>query len=110
VEVPVKPLDLAALGSLTFEQPDLDTFACLRLAREAGEAGGTAPCILNAANEVAVHAFLNGRLRFHEIADVIAHALDVVPAGTIHAFQTLYAADRDARAAAQELVEERAAA
>ena len=42
---------------------------CLRLAREAGEEGGTAPCILNAANEVAVHAFLNGRLRFHEIAE-----------------------------------------
>lgn len=110
VDVPVAPLDLAALGSLTFEEPDTDTFPCLRLAREAGETGGTAPCILNAANEVAVHAFLNGRLRFHEIAEVIAHALDTVPAGKIHAFQTLYAADRDARAAAQELVEERAAA
>ncbi len=110
VELPVKPLDLAALGSLTFEAPDLDTFACLRLAREAGEAGGTAPCILNAANEVAVHAFLNGRLRFHEIAEVIAHTLEAVPSGRIHAFQTLYAADRDARAAAGELVEQRAAA
>jgi 1-deoxy-D-xylulose-5-phosphate reductoisomerase len=110
VELPVAPLDLAALGSLTFEAPDLDTFACLRLAREAGEAGGTAPCILNAANEVAVHAFLNGRLRFHEIAEVIEHTLGVVSAGQIHAFQTLYAADRDARAAAGELVEQRAAA
>ncbi|HEV7772607.1 MAG TPA: 1-deoxy-D-xylulose-5-phosphate reductoisomerase [Conexibacter sp.] len=109
VELPVAPLDLAALGSLTFEQPDTDTFACLRLAREAGEAGGTAPCILNAANEVAVHAFLNGRLRFHEIAEAIEHTLDTVPAGQIHAFQTLYAADRDARAAAGELVEQRAA-
>jgi 1-deoxy-D-xylulose-5-phosphate reductoisomerase len=110
VELPVAPLDLAALGSLTFEQPDTETFACLRLAREAGEAGGTAPCILNAANEVAVHAFLGGRLRFHEIAETIAHTLDAVPAGRIHAFQTLYAADRDARAAAGELVEQRAAA
>ncbi|MFL5817016.1 MAG: 1-deoxy-D-xylulose-5-phosphate reductoisomerase [Conexibacter sp.] len=109
VELPVAPLDLAALGSLTFEQPDAETFACLRLARVAGEAGGTAPCILNAANEVAVHAFLNGRLRFHEIAGVIDHTLDAVPAGQIHAFQTLYAADRDARAAAGELVEQRAA-
>jgi 1-deoxy-D-xylulose-5-phosphate reductoisomerase len=106
VELPVEPLDLAKLGQLTFEQPDTDTFGCLRLARAAGEAGGTAPCILNAANEVAVHAFLNGRLRFHEIAEVIAHALDAVPAGRIHAFQTLYAADRDARAAAAELVEQ----
>jgi len=110
VELPVAPLDLAQLGSLTFEQPDTDTFACLRLAREAGEAGGTAPCILNGANEVAVHAFLNGRLRFHEIAEVIEHALGAVPAGRIHAFQTLYAADRGARAAAAELVDERAAA
>jgi len=110
VELPVEPLDLAKLGALTFEQPDTDTFACLRLAREAGEAGGTAPCILNAANEVAVHAFLNGRLRFHEIAAVIEHTLDAVPPGRIHAFQTLYAADRDARATAAELVEERAAA
>ncbi|HZV73507.1 MAG TPA: 1-deoxy-D-xylulose-5-phosphate reductoisomerase [Conexibacter sp.] len=110
VELPVAPLDLAALGSLTFEAPDLDTFPCLRLARDAGEAGGTAPCILNAANEVAVHAFLDGRLRFHEIADVIAHALEAVPSGRIHAFQTLYGADRDGRAAAIDLVEQRAAA
>src|SRR5829696_1998156 len=110
VELPVAPLDLAALGSLTFETPDLETFPCLRLAREAGEAGGTAPCILNAANEVAVHAFLNGRLRFHEIADVIAHTLESVPAGRIHAFQTLYAADRDARETAAAAIEQRAAA
>jgi 1-deoxy-D-xylulose-5-phosphate reductoisomerase len=102
--LPVEPLDLAALGSLTFEAPDLDTVACLRLAREAGEAGGTAPCVLNAANEVAVHAFLNGGLRFDAIADVIERTLDAVPSGRIHAFQTLYAADRDARAAAQDLV------
>lgn len=104
VKLPVQPLDLAKLGQLTFEQPDTDTFACLRLAREAGQEGGTAPCILNAANEVAVHAFLNGRLRFHEIADVIEHTLQTVSAGRIHAFQTLYAADGDARAAAAELV------
>jgi 1-deoxy-D-xylulose-5-phosphate reductoisomerase len=110
VELPVKPLDLAALGSLTFEAPDTATFACLRLARDAGIAGGTAPCVLNAANEIAVHAFLGGMLRFHEIAEVIEHTLEVVPAGRIHAFQTLYAADRDARAAARELVEQRAAA
>lgn len=110
VELPVAPLNLAALGSLTFEAPDVDTFACLRLAREAGEAGGTAPCILNAANEVAVHAFLNGRLRFHEIAEVIEQTLTDVPAGRIHAFETLYDADHHARAAAAGLVEQRAAA
>ena len=64
VDVPVRPLDLAELASLTFEPVDLETFSCLRLAREAGLAGGTAPCTLNAANEVAVHAFLGGRFAF----------------------------------------------
>src|SRR6516164_3841069 len=64
VEVPLAPLDLVSVGALTFEQVDDDTFACLRLAREAALAGGTAPCTLNAANEVAVHAFLEGQLQF----------------------------------------------
>lgn len=110
VDVPVRALDLAELGSLTFERPDEETFACLRLAREVGVAGGTAPCVLNAANEIAVHAFLGGRLRFLEIADVIAHALETVPTGPIHAFETLYEADRAAREAARAFVEARAAA
>ena len=63
-DVDVPRLDLAAAGELTFEAPDPETFACLRLAREAGEAGGTAPCVLNAADEVAVAAFLEGRIPF----------------------------------------------
>ncbi len=109
-EVPLRALDLADVGSLTFERADTDTFACLRLAREVGIAGGTAPCVLNAANEVAVHAFLNGRLRFLEIAEVIEHALNVVDTGTIHAFETLYRADRAARDAAAAAIEERATA
>jgi 1-deoxy-D-xylulose-5-phosphate reductoisomerase len=109
-ELPVAPLDLAALGALTFEAPDEQTFVCLRLAREAARAGGTAPCVLNAANEVAVHAFLSGRLRFTQIAEVIAHALEAVGTERVHAFETLYAADRDARTAAKALIEERAAA
>src|SRR3954454_6499421 len=62
VDVPVAPLDLAAIGALTFEPVDEDAFPCLRLARDAARAGGTAPCVMNAANEVAVHAFLTGRL------------------------------------------------
>ena len=64
-DVDVPRLDLAAVGELSFEAPDLETFACLRLALEAGEAGGTAPCVLNAADEVAVAAFLDGRDRLH---------------------------------------------
>jgi 1-deoxy-D-xylulose-5-phosphate reductoisomerase len=109
-EVPLRALDLAEVGTLTFERPDEETFACLKLARQVGRAGGTAPCVLNAANEVAVHAFLTGRLRFLEIAEVIQHALDTVDTGQIHAFETLYRADRAARDAAHALIEERAAA
>ena len=103
VDVPVQPLDLAALGSLTFEPVDEDTFACLRLAREAALAGGTAPCTLNAANEVAVYAFLRGALRFLDIAEVIEETLGRLPAARVHSFEALGDADREARAVAGEL-------
>ncbi len=107
-DVPVRALDLAEVGALTFEPVDEDSFPCLRLAREAAVAGGTAPCVLNAANEVAVHAFLAGRLPFLGIAAVIEEALEKVPARRVHAFETLYDADREARAAAAELIGARA--
>jgi 1-deoxy-D-xylulose-5-phosphate reductoisomerase len=110
VDVPVAPLDLAAVGALTFEPVDEETFACLRLAREAAVTGGTAPCVLNAANEVAVHAFLAGRLRFLDIAAVIETALERLPAQPVRAFDSLYDADHEARALAGELVSMRAAA
>jgi 1-deoxy-D-xylulose-5-phosphate reductoisomerase len=105
-DVPVKPLDLAELGQLTFEEPDLDAFPCLRLAREAAAAGGTAPCVLNAANEVAVGAFLDGELSFLGIAEVIERALGDLPAEPVRHFSDLYRADAAARARADELVEE----
>jgi 1-deoxy-D-xylulose-5-phosphate reductoisomerase len=104
VDVPVPALDLAAVGALTFEAPDLDAFPCLRLARAAAVAGGTGPCVLNAANEVAVHAFLGGRLPFMGIPAVIEQTLERVPAARVHAFDSLYEADGDARAVAGELV------
>ena len=104
VELPVGALDLAAIGSLTFEPVDTDSFPCLRLAREAGGAGGTAPCVLNAANEVAVHAFLAERLPFTGIADVIGATLEQLPGEPVRAFDTLYEADREARAVAAALV------
>jgi 1-deoxy-D-xylulose-5-phosphate reductoisomerase len=110
VEVPVRALDLVELGALTFEAVDLETFSCLRLAREAGLAGGTAPCTLNAANEVAVHAFLAGRLRFIDIAPVIEETLDELPASPVHSFDSLADADREARRRAGELVHARAGA
>jgi 1-deoxy-D-xylulose-5-phosphate reductoisomerase len=108
VDVPVPTLDLAAVGSLEFEPPDLDAFPCLRLAREAAEAGGTATCVLNAANEVAVHAFLNDRLDFMGIPAVIETALEQLPARRVHSFDTLYQADADARRLAAETIEVRA--
>jgi 1-deoxy-D-xylulose-5-phosphate reductoisomerase len=108
VDVPVRALDLAEVGALTFEPVDTDAFPCLRLAREAAVAGGTAPCVLNAANEVAVHAFLAGRLDFLGIPAVIEEALERLPAGPVRAFESLYEADREARALAAELVAVRA--
>src|SRR6478735_6569831 len=104
VDVPVPTLDLADVGALTFEPVDTDTFACLRLAREAAAAGGTAPCVLNAANEIAVHAFLDGRIAFTAIAEVIAASLEQLPAGPVRAFESLYEADREAREVASELI------
>ena len=107
VDVPVAPLDLADLGSLTFEAVDEDAFPCLRLAREAAAAGGTAPCVLNAANEVAVHAFLQERLTFNGIALVIGETLDRLGSAPVRAFESLYEADRAARELSGELVEAR---
>jgi 1-deoxy-D-xylulose-5-phosphate reductoisomerase len=104
VDVPVPMLDLAAVGSLDFEPPDVDAFPCLRLAREAAEAGGTATCVLNAANEVAVHAFLHDRLSFMGIPAVIESTLEQLPARRVHSFDTLYQADADARRVAAEQV------
>ena len=108
VDVPVRPLDLVQLGSLTFEPVDDETFSCVRIARDAARAGGTAPCTMNAANEIAVHAFLGGRLRFLDIAAVIEDTLEQLPPQPIHSFDALREADADARRIAAELVAERA--
>jgi len=109
-DVPVETLDLAALGELTFEPPDIETFACLRLAYEAARAGGTAPCVLNAADEVAVHAFLGGRIGFLDIARVIESALEELPTRPVRGFDDLYAADTETRELARQLVREGATA
>jgi 1-deoxy-D-xylulose-5-phosphate reductoisomerase len=110
VDVPVPPLDLVALGSLTFEPVDEETFSCVRIARDAARAGGTATCTMNAANEIAVHAFLSGRLRFLDIADVIEETLAELPSRPVHSFEALGEADAEARRLAGELVAERALA
>ena len=103
-ELDVARLDLAAVASLTFEAPDLDAFPALRMARDAGVAGGTAPCVLNAANEVAVHAFLSGRITFTRIAEVIAATLDELGAQPLHEFEALFEADRRAREVASQAI------
>jgi 1-deoxy-D-xylulose-5-phosphate reductoisomerase len=102
--LPIEPLDLVAVGELTFERVDLEAFPCLRLAGEAARAGGTAPCVLNAANEIAVHAFLAGRMRFVEIATVIEETLSQLGSEPVRAFESLYEADRRARELAAGLV------
>jgi 1-deoxy-D-xylulose-5-phosphate reductoisomerase len=110
VDVPVRPLDLVELGSLTFEPVDEETFSCVRIARDAARVGGTATCTMNAANEVAVHAFLSGRLRFLDIAAVIEETLEQLPSQPVHSFDALGEADAEARRVAGELVAERAVA
>jgi 1-deoxy-D-xylulose-5-phosphate reductoisomerase len=104
-DVAVPTLDLAEVGELSFEAPDPDTFACLRLAREAGEAGGTAPCVLNASDEVAVEAFLQGRIGFTGIEEVIERCLDEVPTGPAGHFDQLFEADTASREHAHGLIE-----
>jgi len=101
VELPVEPLDLAAVGELSFEEPDIAAFPCLRLAREAGEAGGMAPCVLNAANEVAVGAFLAGEIAFTGIPALVERVLESVPAPPPAHFADLFECDREARLRAE---------
>jgi 1-deoxy-D-xylulose-5-phosphate reductoisomerase len=105
-QAPIPPLDLAGGLILEFSAPDEDAFPCLALARAAGELGGTAPCVLNAANEVAVASFLDGRLPFLGIADVVERTLasvDAAPAGDL---EELVAVDGDARRVASALTRE----
>jgi 1-deoxy-D-xylulose-5-phosphate reductoisomerase len=96
----VTALDLTSPLRLDFEPADDATFRCLALAREAGVAGGTAPCVLNAANEVAVSAFLDGRIGFLDIAAVVEEVLGRLPAEPLVSLEQLLEADRRAREAA----------
>jgi 1-deoxy-D-xylulose-5-phosphate reductoisomerase len=109
-DVPVPRLDLAEVGELTFEPPDPARFPALRLAREAGEAGGTAPCVLNAADEVAVAAFLAGEIPFTGIPAVVERSLEAMPAEPVSHFEDLFACDEEARSRAAELAGELATA
>jgi 1-deoxy-D-xylulose-5-phosphate reductoisomerase len=96
-ETPIAPLDLAAGLILEFSAPDEDAFPCLALARAAGEAGRTAPCVLNAANEVAVASFLDGRLPFLGIPEVVERTLNGIDAAPARDLEELGAIDAEAR-------------
>jgi 1-deoxy-D-xylulose-5-phosphate reductoisomerase len=100
IDTGVPRLDLTALAALSFCAPDLARFPCLKLACDALDAGGSAPIVLNAANEVAVEAFLDGRARFTDIARTCAHALDAVPPVGVASLESAAAIDADARRAA----------
>lgn len=99
---PFGRLDLVAVGSLHFEPPDERRFPCLALARQALQAGGTAPAVLNAANEVAVELFLAGRLPFLGIAELVRRVLEEEPAVPLASLEEALAADQRARARARE--------
>jgi 1-deoxy-D-xylulose-5-phosphate reductoisomerase len=100
----VASLDLFAVARLDFEAPDLERFPCLGLAYEAIRAGGSAPAILNAANEVAVQAFLEGQIGFTTIPQVIETTLAAQPDGEAHELEALLAVDAEARALAEQSI------
>ncbi len=101
IDAGVPLVDVVGFGRLEFEAPDVERFPCLALAYRAIEAGGNAPAVLNAANEVAVEAFLDRRIPFTAIPDLINYALDRVPAAALHCLEDVLGADRAGREAAR---------
>lgn len=100
----VSELDFGALSALTFQKPDFDRFPCLKLAYQAMNAGGAAPCVLNAANEVAVAAFLDKRIKFTDIAKVVAHCLAQDFSDGRHDIEGLLAQDAQTRRQAEAFI------
>jgi 1-deoxy-D-xylulose-5-phosphate reductoisomerase len=103
ITAPTKRLDLAAVGSLTFEPPDEQRFPALRVAREALARGGGAPTVLNAANETAVHAFLEGRIGFLDIVDTVERTLAAISADNLESLADVHRYDQAARDVAARL-------
>ncbi|KXS52361.1 MAG: 1-deoxy-D-xylulose 5-phosphate reductoisomerase [Marinobacter sp. T13-3] len=104
IDAGVAPLDLFAIGRFHFERPDLERFPCLRLAAEAFAAGGTAPAVLNAANEMAVASFLERQLCFADIPVIIEKTLSAVAVMPADSFEIIFAKDAEAREYAQALL------
>jgi 1-deoxy-D-xylulose-5-phosphate reductoisomerase len=101
---PVKAPDFVSLGSLSFFEPDLDTFGCLRLAYDAARGGGTDCAVLNAANEVAVGAFLSGRIGFPDIYRIVRETLGRLCGGRAESIDEIVAADENARRVAEACI------
>ena len=101
---PVKPLDFRTLGSLEFEAPDTETFKCLALAKRAGSTGGTLPCAMNAANEIAVAAFLNRECSYLGIAEVVEKTMEHTASVVVESIEQLLEVDAQARDYARTLV------
>ena len=104
METPLEPLDLTAIGTLTFEAPNEELFPATRICREAIMAGGGAPAILNAANEIAVAGFLDGRIGFLQITALVEETLAQVTSPTPESLEDVLALDAKARAVAQNLL------
>ncbi len=100
----VAPIDLIKIAQLTFEHPDLLRFPCLKLAYDALQAGGSAPAIMNAANEIAVQAFLDGRIGFRAIDQLIARVMAALPSGPVTDIDTVFEQDRRARDTAASFI------
>jgi 1-deoxy-D-xylulose-5-phosphate reductoisomerase len=110
VPQPIGAIDWARIGTLTFETPDTEAFPCLGLAYRAAAAGGDAPAALNAANEIAVAAFLDGRLSWPGIADVVSEVLDGHRPGKVTTIEDVVESDGRARRCAAAAVDRRNAA
>ncbi len=100
---PVERLDLAKIGQLTFQAPDPARFRALAIARQALQSGGTAPTIMNAANEIAVQSFLDGRIGFLKIAAIVEETLSRLPLGALRRLEDVHAIDSEARRIAKKL-------
>lgn len=105
IDTPAKKLDLTEFGQLDFLEPDMERFPALRLTREALHMGGTAPTILNAANEVAVFAFLEGRVGFLDIAGIVDTTLTRIETSPLTCLEMVHAIDDEARVVAQNVIE-----
>lgn len=102
-----RKLDFAALGHIEFHEPDMDRFPALDIARRASDKGGNMPCIMNAANEVAVRAFLEDRIGFYDITDIVAECMDGVDFAASPDLASIYATDEAAKAKAVEIIRTR---